>query len=110
MSERSFTIATTNFKSTDVKHLRYFYLVFFIKDTVNNTTLLASNKAITVILVTDDGNEETYSFTPKSVGGHREKIPLKHTQKGVWWTVKLALEYDFICEYGECLIIPISRR
>lgn len=110
MSEKSFTVATTNFGSSDVKHLRYFYLTFSLKDTVNNVSLLSADTVITLTIKSDRDIEETYSFIPTSLGYQRKKIPLNHTQKGVWWTATLTTEYDFTCESGECLIIPIAWR
>ena len=111
MSEKSFTIATTNFGSTTKKHLRFFYFLFSLKDTLNNTTLLAAQDLISIKIIADKNTseEEIYTFVPQA-GYQQEKIPLKHTHQGVWWDITITTSYDITCEMGECLIIPIQWR
>ena len=109
MSEKTFTLATTNFNVTDRKKLRYVYLDFLLEDNDKNNKLLLST-SIELKIQVDKNSTEKYNFAPKALGYQKKKIPIKYTQQGIWVTITITTEYDFVFENISCLFSSKMRR
>jgi len=86
----SFTFATSDFGISKPKHIRFIYLGI---DTSNS---------FKVSVKVDNGTFEDYTVSNLKSGLQRLRIPIKSTQQGRYFTIKVSSSFYFRLEEMDC--------
>jgi hypothetical protein len=98
MATKTVTFATTNYGITQDKKHRYLYIV------------IDTDHAFTVTITTNQSASVVYTVTPNSTGYQLIKLPIQYSQTGIYWTVSISSEYDFVLEKLSVLYNSVRRR
>jgi hypothetical protein len=98
MATKTVTFATTNYGVTQDKKHRYLYI------------LIDTDYAFTVTITTDRSASVVYTVTPNGTGYQLIKMPIQYSQTGIYWTINISSEYDFILEKLSVIYNPVRRR